>query len=598
MEANKREPLAKVRYLNEAINMVLKRVQYLDNKEEIEKGLLEVARKTEIAELVSGKYLIAVTGLQGHGESTLNKSFLELDGDYIPTNAGRGEVEPLIIKVQEGINEPECYKYGYQESSNQFCYEKINKEELKELLEDGIENDDAFYLEVRIPKKNGLQANKEFLLLPGLEIGNEEEEWQQNIEYYLEWCMSAIVISRHETLADSRTELFKKMLDQKIKDNYMVAISFCENKSENELMGIKSNIGKILFNNPDSNKVICTGVKEDKLICGRDDFLAALSSIKVAPKEWRERNIKELRKVIDRKLNNVFRKIKDSQFDSINEGKYGPAAEIKIAQMENFNKGAEDLTKSFKNAIQQSIEKRKAEFLLSEKNKTTYDEFVDLWDDFELVSLGVNTRKLEEKILGYFAEEWRNETIIQILKAISEKVLEKEKNSVPVDIVDMEAKDIKKEHFIAYPAIFLSLYAEKLPRASNSDRTREDIGNTSKDSYLFDSLISKGLGGLSAKFPALKAVEFASEVASIIKYPSDRKKNLYRILDSYCENIEYRYVDWFGSEVIAKAQEMLEKWLDSEYGFDEKIEFSHQLSVALSRLESVKVKICEDLIGE
>ena len=149
---------------NEYAKRLLMAIQFLDD-EKIEHDLLKLTRRTVIAERFFTRRLIAITGLQGQGKSSLIRALFGLPEGYLPTIIGQGEKEPIIVKWEDGISEIECYKYGYLDHYSDIAYVKIEKEELKKIAENGVHDKDALYLEIRVPSHEGnIIQDKEFLL--------------------------------------------------------------------------------------------------------------------------------------------------------------------------------------------------------------------------------------------------------------------------------------------------------------------------------------------------------------------------------------------------------------------------------------------------
>ena len=110
---------------NNKVNNLLSKSIIL-NKPKLGKKLKIFFRQTFISELLFDEYVIAISGLQGAGKSTLVKELYELDDDDfpLPQNYARGEKLPVMIKEKKGISAPEMWIRKFYEVDKSYTIKK------------------------------------------------------------------------------------------------------------------------------------------------------------------------------------------------------------------------------------------------------------------------------------------------------------------------------------------------------------------------------------------------------------------------------------------------------------------------------------------
>ena len=89
-------PQAGLHALRDRLYDLLRALPVLDNTE-LERRVLPVLRKVEIARLLDEQYVVAITGLQGVGKTTLIRAIYGLPEDLLPEGVGRGEKVPIWV---------------------------------------------------------------------------------------------------------------------------------------------------------------------------------------------------------------------------------------------------------------------------------------------------------------------------------------------------------------------------------------------------------------------------------------------------------------------------------------------------------------------
>ena len=160
----------------------------------------DLHNKLALTILTQERYLLAVTGLQGAGKTTLVKRLYNLDNKYLRDNDGRGEKRPILI-TESDVSEPVGYvsksnytvKHGFVIQSEIVTpdeFDRIAKSPKKEEI----------WLELKVPFHHFHDENKSLILLPGFEKDKEELS-QQLLEHVLYLSTSSIVVFRKDTFA-------------------------------------------------------------------------------------------------------------------------------------------------------------------------------------------------------------------------------------------------------------------------------------------------------------------------------------------------------------------------------------------------------------
>lgn len=345
MSISTSEPILDIGHLNQKIKELLRDATYLDDKK-ISDAIRNIIRKVSIAELFYKQYLIAVTGPQGQGKSSLISALYNIGSDYFPSNVGRGETEPIIIKESDEVDAIKCYKYCLNGGNTE--YVEISKEELKQIAQDGKADEKIFFLEIRLPssKFNQIGTSRAFLLLPGIEPNNKSS-WQKDLRYYLLWSASAVMVAARDKMAQNEAGSYKKELDEFLgKQSYAIAFTHNdEEQSDAEYSQVAATL------EISQNILALTGIKNGTLV-GRERFISAINNIK-SQKEWKLKNTETLRDIIDDELGIVMDDIHSIIKESRQEEMYGEATTQIEENLEWFEEGC----KSFKKAYQGELEK-------------------------------------------------------------------------------------------------------------------------------------------------------------------------------------------------------------------------------------------------
>lgn len=231
-------------------------------RNEILEDLKEVHNKLSVSDLMGDRSLLAITGLQGSGKTTIIKRLYDIPDAVLPENSGRGEKLPVFIKEKE-VNKIETYVYRLHKSEEgelRVVAEAVNPEAFKETALNPAANRDL-WLECVVPERYLKDESKSIVLLPGFEK-DENDLSQLLLEHILYMSNSSVMVLRKDTYARAETQ---KMMDR-VKEIYqnvkpVIALSFGDvNPGEN---GTFRNQVMKDFEIPETekNRVVLTGEK-------------------------------------------------------------------------------------------------------------------------------------------------------------------------------------------------------------------------------------------------------------------------------------------------------------------------------------------------
>lgn len=232
-----------------------------EEKEKHIKILKESYNKMFLYQLYKDKNLIAITGLQGAGKTSLTRDYFDIPKDILPENNSRGEKLPVFITVSD-VKEIEAFKYikVIENDKVSIRQEKIDSENLKEMSMNPDENKDLWLqLVLPIEENKFNDPNTYIVLLPGFERENNDFS-QKLLEFIINISKSSIVvIDKNETARKSSTLNLKRIENKFSNLKPIITLTHGdENPEENE--EIRKDIIKRL-NVTDDKRVIVTGPK-------------------------------------------------------------------------------------------------------------------------------------------------------------------------------------------------------------------------------------------------------------------------------------------------------------------------------------------------
>ncbi|MEG0472275.1 MAG: hypothetical protein RR588_08055 [Solibacillus sp.] len=212
-----------------------------NNAGEAKKGnllnrLTELYNKLALTDLMADRSLLAITGLQGTGKTTLIKNLYELPESILPSNSSRGERLPVFF-TEKDVQAIETYVYRFSNEENtkvKIDRVKIDEETFNRISMNPVPKTDL-WLECIVPHRYLNDEQKSIVLLPGFEKDRKDIS-QLLLEHILYLSTSSVMVIRKDTYARESTQ----SMMARVKEIYrsvkpIVAVSFGNvNEEQNE----------------------------------------------------------------------------------------------------------------------------------------------------------------------------------------------------------------------------------------------------------------------------------------------------------------------------------------------------------------------------
>ncbi len=277
---------------------------------EEEENLRKILRKIIISKTLYEKNVIAVTGLQGVGKSTIIKNFYELDDSALPIVAGRGERLPILV-TEFPIEKPEAYAIITRKNEQSVWSTdevNINWEDFKRYARG--EDMSAMILGVRVPYKYFNNNYTSFLILPGFE-GTGEDYWETLIEYSLT-CSNTVVFAVNEAkMADRQNkERIGKVLEEFKGTNPIFTLTFGDQSKDNN-MQLKNTL-LVDYGIEETDRIISVGAYDsERNKLWAKELVYAVAKYSSISQDYRAKQLKQLNSLIRRDLLRTAKKIKE-----------------------------------------------------------------------------------------------------------------------------------------------------------------------------------------------------------------------------------------------------------------------------------------------
>ena len=230
-------------------------------KSNIIDNLKKLHIKLTLTQLVSKRSLLAITGLQGTGKTTIIKHLYNLPDELLPSNSSRGERLPVFI-TENDVKEITTFVYrSVKNVKGEINIEvkEIDVPTFNQLSLQPLPERDL-WLECIVPYRYLYDKNKSIVLLPGFEKDKTDVS-QLLLEHILYLSTSSVLVVRKDTYARESTQ---KMMTL-VKEVYssvkpIIAISFGNiNEEQNEHFK-EELITEFNVQTSQRNRVVITGI--------------------------------------------------------------------------------------------------------------------------------------------------------------------------------------------------------------------------------------------------------------------------------------------------------------------------------------------------
>lgn len=230
-------------------------------KSELLTQLTALYNKFALTNLMVDRSLLAITGLQGTGKTTLMKNLYELPETLLPSNSSRGERLPVFF-TEKNVEKIETYVYRFsKDEENQIHVKRceIDEEIFNRISMNPVPNLDL-WLECVVPYRYLKDEQKSIVLLPGFEKDRQDIS-QLLLEHILYLSSSSVMVIRKDTYARESTQ----SMMTKVKEIYrsvkpIVAISFGNINEEQNEQFKKEILAEFDVPAREEKRVVITGV--------------------------------------------------------------------------------------------------------------------------------------------------------------------------------------------------------------------------------------------------------------------------------------------------------------------------------------------------
>lgn len=267
---------------------------------ECNRAIKQSLRKVIIANEISNRMIICVTGLQGTGKTSLMKNYYDIDDNAMNIALGRGERLPVLI-TEDDVMETHMYAVGIEKKKNEYCTMRVEVKESEFVEFSKAEDEDStiMYMELIVPRKYvNKTAKVSYMLLPGYE--RKESYWNTLIDFSVRCADTAIFVLTAEKVADANNAKLLEKIGSQFGENVIYAISHSDEKTDrNE--NIKRTLMKLVgIDNNQEQRVVCTGAYTDSEMNNKwkKELQKAIECYSADPHAIDQRNTEYVEKII------------------------------------------------------------------------------------------------------------------------------------------------------------------------------------------------------------------------------------------------------------------------------------------------------------
>lgn len=307
-------------------------------------------RKIIIANEISDRMIICVTGLQGTGKTSLMKNYYEINDEIMNVALGRGERLPVLI-TEDDVEKPQMYAVGIEKDTNGYIAKKIevSSYDFVEFSKGEDEDSTIMYMEILVPRKYEDKSSKcSFMLLPGYE--RKESYWNTLIEFSVQSADTAIFVLTPDSIADANNAQLLERIKTKFGENVIYAITHSDEQGDGNESYKNTLMGLVGADSSQTSRFVCVGAyptKEENSIW-RNQLQDAIKNFSTDPRASDQKNTEYLEDIIVSELRPAVITIKRFVTDVTDDILTGFE---QSSWLTAFDKSAANMRKKFQKAI-------------------------------------------------------------------------------------------------------------------------------------------------------------------------------------------------------------------------------------------------------
>lgn len=292
-----------------------------EEKEQLINKLSNIYNKLILTNIMGKKSLLAITGLQGAGKTTLIKNLYDLPSNLLPSNSSRGERIPVFI-TEKPVTEIAFYVYEVQDEKNMqlsVSPKDIDIEQFNSIsLNPSPKN--HLWLECVVPQRYLNDDMKSIVLLPGFE-SDQADISQLLLEHLLYLSTSSVLVLRKDTYARETTQAMMYRVKEIYKSvKPIIAISFGNVEQDKNTDFRNDIIAEFNIPEEEESRVVVTGIGPDFSAMWKDTLVETINNFAYSSITTEDREQLLLFQLIDEidTITNEIRKIMDMEAKSRN----------------------------------------------------------------------------------------------------------------------------------------------------------------------------------------------------------------------------------------------------------------------------------------
>lgn len=230
------------------------------------KKILGAVRKIIIANEMTGRGIICISGLQGTGKTTLIKNFYGLNEEYFNISLGRGETIPIFICEKKELMHPEPYAVTLEKDEEGKYVRKRVKMSAEEFCSaSSCEKTDSqiMYLELWVPYTHLKNESYAFMLLPGFEKNGDRVYWNSLIDFSVKCSDTSIFVFDESSFSKYDNQVLLDKIKKIFGESLIYAISKSDLSDDNNA-GVKETCIEVMkIVQGEEDRVVCVGEYED-----------------------------------------------------------------------------------------------------------------------------------------------------------------------------------------------------------------------------------------------------------------------------------------------------------------------------------------------